>query len=233
VVRTELRFDARHGIAPRLPRRRRLGVTGLLEDVGPIEEQTRIDVPRHRVRDRVDDVGVEDPRKVVGSDDRGVRHPLIHGFERTERHEFGDPRVADLKDVWHGVADVGRQQLLVRRTPRNLLHPHADARRAPLELADEILHDFALAPHRPELDDNRRSRLGTTDEHFQSSHTPASPPRPGTPRHWILVLNFAKQYQACSPLAACSRRLVPERDTACRTNVRRPARAGCIDCTFV
>src|SRR5919108_119804 len=47
---------------------------------------------------------------------------------------------------------VCREELLVRRTPRDLLHAYADAGVLALELRNELRDLLALRPHRPEPD---------------------------------------------------------------------------------
>ena len=51
------------------------------------------------------------------------------------------------------VAGERRQQLLVRRGPRQLLDFDADARIGALELGKQPNDDLTFAPHRPEADD--------------------------------------------------------------------------------
>jgi hypothetical protein len=89
-----------------------------------------------------------------------------------------------LEDIGQRAPNERRQQLLVRRAPRDLLDPHAHAGVAALELGQQLLHDFAFATHRPEsvlvqrrrvsrtADDGQRKQCGrgVVDERAQSCH---------------------------------------------------------------
>ena len=81
------------------------------------------------------------------------------GSMRLERAELRDPGVAELAHVGRRAADVGRDQLLVRRRPGHLLHDHVDAGVLALEVRHELLHHLALASHGPEAE-RRRARAG-------------------------------------------------------------------------
>ena len=61
----------------------------------------------------------QDAGEVVVARDAGARHARVERLERVERGELGQPGVAELAEVGHRVAGVGRQQLLVRRGPRD------------------------------------------------------------------------------------------------------------------
>ena len=103
-------------------------MTGGAQQVAAIEEQARVDVPRHAEKPagtigRRHDIGVEDAGEVVVARDAGGRQPLVERLERTEGAELGQPGVAELAEVGQGVAGEGGQELLVRRRPGQLLHP--------------------------------------------------------------------------------------------------------------
>jgi hypothetical protein len=126
-------------------------VAGLLEQVAPIEQQSRIDVPRHAERASGNDVRVPDAGVVVGRRDRG-RHAQarIERLQRIERGKLRDPRVAELADVRQGAGDECGQQPLVCRRPWDLLERDLDLPVPPLELRQQAREFFSLAPHRPD-----------------------------------------------------------------------------------
>jgi hypothetical protein len=76
----------------------------------------------------------------------------IERLERVERAELGQPRVAELAEVGKRIPGVGRQQLLVRRGPGQLLHAHANVGMAGMKCRKELGHDLGLPPHRPEVE---------------------------------------------------------------------------------
>ena len=155
--------DMGHRLQPTGPGARRAGVAGGAEDVRPVEEQTRVDVPRHAPGGAVDHVGVEDAGEVIAAVDRaGGADALVQGLDGPQGDELGDPGIADLEHVGHRVTDVGCQQLLVRRAPRDLLHADARARVAALELRDHPLHHLPLASESPELDHGLLAAVATT-----------------------------------------------------------------------
>ena len=70
--------------------------------------------------------------------------------QRIERDELRHPGIAEHGDVGRGVADVGREELLVRGGPRDLLDFDVDVGVLFLESGDELGEDFALSTHGPD-----------------------------------------------------------------------------------
>jgi hypothetical protein len=108
-----------------------------------------------------------------------------------ERDELRQPRVPELHHVRHRVADVGGEELLVRRAPRDLLHADMDAGSAALERRHELRDHLTLASHRPELDDGLgvaatraagADRAGAADHGRCQRRPPPPSARPRSPR---------------------------------------------------
>ena len=72
--------------------------------------------------------------------------------EGTDGSELRHPGVPHVREIGRGVADEGREELLVRRRKRDLLDDDVNARIAPLELGDEARHELAFAAEGPELE---------------------------------------------------------------------------------
>src|SRR4029077_15461420 len=119
----------------------------------PIEEHTRVHVPRDSVETAAYEIGEPDPREEARLPHvrrGGVER--VEGQERVECDEFRDPGVAQLRQVGRGVSDIGGEELLVSGGPRDLLDTHVDAGMLALELRHEGLKYFALPSEGPELD---------------------------------------------------------------------------------
>src|SRR6185312_5935849 len=95
--------------------------SGGVEDVAPIEQKTRVHVPRNAVHLSADDVGVPDAGKKIMRVDRRSRDRSVERLECAERDEFGNPGIAELTEVGRGVAGKRRQELFMRGGPRQLL----------------------------------------------------------------------------------------------------------------
>jgi hypothetical protein len=135
------------------PRCRHIADTRRFEQVAAIEEQARVDVPRHAIETSRDDVRIPDAAEEIARIDRRGRDRRVERLERAERDEFGDPRVAELADVGRRIARERGQQLFVRGGPRQLLDVDANAGMRALELGNERGDDLAFASHRPKADD--------------------------------------------------------------------------------
>ena len=134
-VAPAFRVDRGQHALPLRPRHRRRGEPRARQPIGAEEHEPRVHVPRDTVQRAVDPVGVPDAGEVVvRADDRGGVGVAVERFERVQRVELGDPRVAELADVGGRVAGERGEQLLVRGGPRQLLDLDADARIGLLEL---------------------------------------------------------------------------------------------------
>jgi hypothetical protein len=143
--------DRLHGAPPLGPGRRHLAIARARQQVAAVEQHARVDVPGHAVNHVRDHVRVPDAlEEVLGARLGRARDPRVQRLERVQRDELRNPRVAELRDVGRGAADVAREQLLVRRRPRDLLNFDLDAGVRALEVLDELRDDLALAAHRPE-----------------------------------------------------------------------------------
>ena len=164
------------------PALRRPGVAGPRQDVLPVEQEPGVDVPGHAVEPALDLVGVDDPGEEILARERGgAGDPVVERADRVERDELRDPGVAELEDVRHRVAGEGGQQLLVGGAPGDLLDPDRDAGMAPLELGGQLLHDLALAPHRPEVERDAPLALPVVaGEEQPETEQRAPPPRRAT-----------------------------------------------------
>ena len=141
---------------PFRPRSRWGRVTGFGKQVAAVEQQARIDVPRHAEQRAVDAVGLPDAAEVIGRLDGGRGSDArIERLERVQRDELGHPRVAELAQIGRGPARECGEELFVRRAPRQLLDIDVDAGVRTLELGHERCDDLAFAAHRPEPDDVR------------------------------------------------------------------------------
>ena len=146
-------LDPAHRFRPFAPCARRLLEPDRREHVGTIEEDARIDVPRHTVSPSAHDVRGPDPGKVVRFRDRSrSRRPVGQILQRPHLGELRDPGVSHLGDVGCGVSDEGCQQLLMRRRPWDLLHDDMHCGIAPLEFRNHVDDDFSFAPQSPEFD---------------------------------------------------------------------------------
>src|SRR6185437_1623801 len=127
----------------------------LRQQVLPVEQEAGVHVPRNPEHGVTQDVGRPDALEVVVRGD--TRCALDQGVEwddGIERDVFWYPGVAELGDVGGNVTDVGGEQLLMRRGPRDLLYVHVHPGMLGLELRHHLLGDLALAPHPPEVDDD-------------------------------------------------------------------------------
>ncbi len=101
-------------------------------------------------------VGGEDAGEIIG---QGVRRPpsqpLVQRLDGAQGHEFGNPGIAELESVRHGIAGIGGEQFFVRRAPGDLLRAHPDAGMAALEFRQQRLDLLAFLTHSPEFHDGR------------------------------------------------------------------------------
>ncbi len=129
-----------------------------------IEQQARVDVPRHAVEAAVEHVGIPDAGEVVVLAHHGrCVHVRLQRLQRTERGQLRHPGVAELGQVRQRIAGERGQQLLVRRGERQRLHLDADAGIVALEVGQQRRHHLGLASHRPEFqhgDVGVRARAG-------------------------------------------------------------------------
>ena len=146
-LRALQRVERAHERAPVFGHRRDAAAR---EQIAAVEQQPRVDVPRHAVQRALDLVGAPDALEVIVGNDAGGIGPRLQRLERAERGELGDPGVAELRDVGRGVAGEGRQQLFMRRAPRQLFDAHAQRRVLALERGEQLAHHLAFAAHRPE-----------------------------------------------------------------------------------
>jgi hypothetical protein len=124
-----------------------------LNEVRAVEEHARVDVPGNAEELIAHDVRLPDAGKIVALvDDLRCRHARVQRLDSAQCGQLGDPGVADLRDIGKRIADVRRQQLLVRRRPRDLLHVHADVGILAMKLRQKLDHDLAFAAETPELD---------------------------------------------------------------------------------
>src|SRR5207244_6348292 len=104
--------------APSGPRTRNGAVAGTGEEILAIEDHACVDIPGNTERRVVDDVGVPDAaEECVGPNDTRTRDVTVECLEGVDRAEFGDPGVAELRDVGRRFADERGEQLLMRRRP--------------------------------------------------------------------------------------------------------------------
>ena len=158
-------LDGGERARPVRPRSGRNGHAGAVEQIAPVEQEPRIDIPRDTVHRARDAIRIPDPAEEIARIHRGSCKGGIEGFECAERHEFRNPRVAELANVGRGVAGERRQQLFVGRGPWQLLDGDANARMRALELREECSHHFALPSHCPEADDGDVGRaLAAADQ---------------------------------------------------------------------
>ena len=94
-MRSAALLDCPQHVAPFRPRGRRSGVSRLSQQIAAIEQETRIDVPRHPIGHPSMTFVCQMPGKVIA----GVDHGRLHGIERVERDELRQPSVAELGDV--------------------------------------------------------------------------------------------------------------------------------------
>src|SRR5207253_4591578 len=121
------------------------------QQIAAVEQESRIDVPRHAIELALDDVGVPDSGKVVAAiDRRRARDVSIQRLESTQRDEFRDPGVAQLADVGRGVSGKSSQEFFMRGAPWELLDVDPDAGMRSLELGNKRGDDLAFATHGPE-----------------------------------------------------------------------------------
>ncbi len=140
-----------HRRPPAAPAPRELGDAGRREEVAPVEDEPRVDVPGHPVEDAVEDVRLPDPRVVVVRTNRRARRDArVERLDRVQGGHLGNPGVPHLRHVGHLAADEAGQQLLVRRRPGNLLNLDLQAGVAPLDLGNELADDLSFAPEGPE-----------------------------------------------------------------------------------
>ena len=86
-----------------------LGATAFREQVTPVEDHPRVDVPGNPERRVVDDVGVPDAvEECVRLDDGGPRDVAVEWLERMDGGQLRHPRVAQLRDV--GRRRAGRDE---------------------------------------------------------------------------------------------------------------------------
>ena len=144
-------FHLPHRVAPLAPGPRPGRVARAGEKVPPVVENARVDVPGDPVDRSVVAARRPDARKIAfRRNGRRLRDAAVQGIERADASELRDPCVAELRDVRRGPTHEGRQELLVRRSPRDLLNHQMDTGVAPLEVGDEVAHDLSLAAHAPE-----------------------------------------------------------------------------------
>src|SRR5258706_4405036 len=101
-------------------------------------------------------------------------------LQRVQRHEFGNPGVAELADVRRGVPGERGEELFVGGAPRQLLDVDPDAGVRSLELGDELGDDFAFAAHGPEADHGLvgGTRAAAGGEQDYADGNQAQPPLP-------------------------------------------------------
>ena len=122
-------------------------------DVLAVEQQPRIDVPRHAEQLTIDDVGIPDAGKIILRHDRfGGIDKRLQRLQCAERGEFRDPGVAELEDVGQAVGSECGQQFFMRCRPRDVLQLNPDTRVLAFELRQQFGDDFGFAAHRPEFD---------------------------------------------------------------------------------
>src|SRR5205823_12594097 len=120
-------LDAREHARPFRPGPGRLGKARLREQVASIEQQPRVDIPRHSVEGAANDVGVPDPGEIVARlHGRGARETPVQRLERLERDELRDPGIAELTQVRRRLARERGEQLLMSGGPGQLLDPYLD-----------------------------------------------------------------------------------------------------------
>ena len=146
-----VRAQPAHRIVPRRPGSWSLVISDFVEQVGSVEQNARVDVPRHSVGRVIHDVRRPNAGEIIGAVDhtRGGDE-RVQGLEGVQGGELRHPGVAQLRDVGGGVANHGGQQLLVRRRERDLLDADVHSRMRPLERRHQRLDDFAFVPERPE-----------------------------------------------------------------------------------
>jgi hypothetical protein len=141
--------------------------------VGAIEENPRVHVPRDAVEGAVENVRLPHAGKIRGRRNRRRgRDPVVQLLERADRRKLRDPGVAELRQVGRGLSDEGGEQLLVRRRPRDLLDDEVQGRVLALEIRDEAFHVLALAPERPENQRLPRRGAGTAAAGAAASANP-------------------------------------------------------------
>ncbi len=159
--------QARHGFElgrPLVERHRRQRKACAFQQVGPVKQQARIDIPRHRDGAAAD--GCRAARRVehgLGFQ-RAVGQVSIKRRQGVERGEFRDPGIAERNDVGQVVGGKGRQQLFVRRTPRQGLNAYRLARVFGLIRLGKPAQRLAFDAHRPNAQGFDAARAARKDQ---------------------------------------------------------------------
>ena len=131
-------------------------MTGGAQQVAAIEEQARVDVPRHAEKPAGTiggrhEVGVEDAGEVIVARDAGAGHPRVERLQGTEGAELRQPGVAELAEIGQRVAGECGQKLFVRCRPWQLLHANLHGGMALTKGREQVDDHLGLAPHGPEI----------------------------------------------------------------------------------
>jgi hypothetical protein len=127
------------------------------QQVAAIEEQARVDVPRHTEqagwhhRPAGMTLVSRMPAEVVVARDAGAGHQRVERLQRTEGAELRQPGVAELAEIGQRVAGECGQKLFVRCRPWQLLHANLHGRVALTKGREQVDDHLGLAPHGPEI----------------------------------------------------------------------------------
>ena len=91
-MRSGALLDCPQHVCPLRPRGRGTCVSRLCQKIAAIEEETRVDVPRHAVSRLIDDVCLPNAGEVIA----GVDHGRLYGIERVKGDKFRQPSVSEL-----------------------------------------------------------------------------------------------------------------------------------------